>query len=64
MEHHLVLVVRLKGANLVLDNLSDDMRLLTTSFDYQWVQIQSPQNPRFWMRVREKIPQQSAKLYN
>ena len=38
-EHHLVLVVRLKGANLVLDNLSDDMRLLTTSFDYQWVRI-------------------------
>jgi predicted transglutaminase-like cysteine proteinase len=63
-EHHLVLVVRLKGANLVLDNLSDDMRLLTTSFDYQWVRIQSPQNPRFWMRVRRENPLQSAMLYN
>ena len=64
-EHHLLLVVRLKGANLVLDNLSDDMRLLTTSFDqYRWVRIQSPQNPRFWMRVQKQDALHAAMLSN
>ena len=64
-EHHLLLVVRLKGANLVLDNRSDDMRLLTTSFDqYRWVRIQSPQNPRFWMRVQKQDAVHSAMLSN
>ncbi len=53
-EHHLLLVVRLRDADLVLDNLSDDTRLIATTYDqYQWMRIQSPQNPKFWLRVRQ-----------
>jgi predicted transglutaminase-like cysteine proteinase len=52
-EHHLLLVVRVKNADLVLDNLSDDIRLVVKTLDqYHWVRIQSPQNPKFWERVR------------
>jgi predicted transglutaminase-like cysteine proteinase len=52
-EHHLLLVVRVKNADLVLDNLSDDIRLVAKTLDqYHWVRIQSPQNPKFWERVR------------
>ena len=53
-EHHLLLVVRVKDADLVLDNLSDDIRLVATTYDqYIWVRIQSPQNPKFWTRIRK-----------
>ncbi len=51
-EHHLVLVVRVKDGDLVLDNLNDDIRLLAMMYDqYLWVRVQSPQNPKFWVRV-------------
>jgi predicted transglutaminase-like cysteine proteinase len=62
-EHHLLLVVRLRDADLVLDNLSDDIRLAATTYEqYRWVRIQSPQNPRFWMRVQKSDPVHSAEL--
>ena len=52
-EHHLVLVVRVKGADLVLDNLNDDIRSVwVTVGEYSWVRIQVPQNPNFWNKVR------------
>jgi predicted transglutaminase-like cysteine proteinase len=52
-EHHLVLVVRVKGADLVLDNLSDNIRSVAVTFAaYSWVKIQVPQNPNFWDKVR------------
>jgi len=52
-EHHLVLVVRVKGADLVLDNLYDDIRSVGVTFgEYSWVKIQMPQNPNFWNKVR------------
>jgi predicted transglutaminase-like cysteine proteinase len=52
-QHHLVLVVRTKNADLVLDNLSVQIRPVSmTSRQYQWVRIESPQNPRFWASVR------------
>jgi len=52
-QHHLVLIVRLKDADLVLDNLDDDIRPIATTYgQYHWVRIQSPQNPRFWAGVR------------
>jgi predicted transglutaminase-like cysteine proteinase len=52
-EHHLLLVVRVKNGDLVLDNLSDIIRSAAmTHGDYFWVRIQSPQNPMFWMRVQ------------
>jgi predicted transglutaminase-like cysteine proteinase len=53
-EHHLLLVVRLKDADLVLDNLNDDIRpAATTREQYTWTRIQSAQNPRFWLRVQQ-----------
>jgi predicted transglutaminase-like cysteine proteinase len=52
-EHHLVLVVRVKGADLVLDNLKDDVRSVAATLgEYSWVKIQIPQNPNFWNKVR------------
>ena len=52
-EHHLILVVRVKGGDLVLDNLKHDILLVPSTYDqYRWVRIQSPQNPKFWVSVR------------
>ena len=51
-EHHLILVVRTKIADLVLDNLTPNIRPVPKTYaQYQWVRIESPQNPRFWNRV-------------
>ncbi len=64
-EHHLVLVVRVKDANLVLDNLNNDIRSVAMTYDqYHWVRIQSPQNPRFWMRVQKPYVVHTAMLAN
>jgi predicted transglutaminase-like cysteine proteinase len=64
-EHHLVLVVRVKDADLVLDNLNDDIRLVPMTYDkYLWVRIQSPQNPKFWMRVQKRYVVHTAMLAN
>jgi predicted transglutaminase-like cysteine proteinase len=52
-EHHLLLVVRVQDGNLVLDNLSNDIRLVAMTYDrYRWTRIQSPLNPVLWMRVQ------------
>jgi predicted transglutaminase-like cysteine proteinase len=62
-EHHLVLVVRVKNADLVLDNLNDDLRLAATTYDqYVWTRIQSPQNPKFWLRVTKLDAANAAML--
>ncbi len=64
-QHHLVLVVRVKDADLVLDNLTDNIRLVTMTFDqYRWVRIQSPRNPMFWMHVlsRDDIHTASSQI--
>ena len=64
-EHHLLLVVRVKDADLLLDNLSDDIRLVATTYgQYIWVRIQSPQNPKFWTRVRKWDAIHTAMLSN
>jgi predicted transglutaminase-like cysteine proteinase len=48
-QHHLILVVRTKDADLVLDNLNANIRpVAMTLRQYQWVRIESPQNPRYW----------------
>ena len=53
-EHHLVLVVRTKDVDLVLDNLNDDIQSVATTYaQYHWVRIQSPQNPKVWVRVTD-----------
>jgi predicted transglutaminase-like cysteine proteinase len=52
-EHHIVLIVRVKGADLVLDNLNADIRSFgITVGEYLWVKTQMPQNPNFWNQVR------------
>ena len=52
-EHHLVAVVRTDGGDLVLDNLTD--RIMPWSYKpYQWVRIQTPQNPNYWASVSEQ----------
>jgi predicted transglutaminase-like cysteine proteinase len=64
-EHHLILVVRVKDADLVLDNLNDHIPLVAMTYDqYLWVRIQSPQNPIFWMRVQRQDAVHTAKLSN
>jgi predicted transglutaminase-like cysteine proteinase len=51
-EHHLVLVVRTKDVDLVLDNLNANLRSVAMTYDqYPWVRIESPQNPKYWARV-------------
>jgi predicted transglutaminase-like cysteine proteinase len=42
-----------KNTDLVLDNLSANVRPVSMTYrQYQWVRIESPQNPRFWASVR------------
>jgi predicted transglutaminase-like cysteine proteinase len=46
-EHHLVLVVRTRDSDLVLDNLNENIRHWSKT-GYQWVRVQMPSNPKFW----------------
>jgi predicted transglutaminase-like cysteine proteinase len=46
-EHHLVLVVRTSAGDLVLDNMTAQIRPWARA-PYQWVRIQSPKNPNYW----------------
>jgi predicted transglutaminase-like cysteine proteinase len=50
-EHHLVVVVRTKQGDFVLDNLSSTVRPWTQA-PYRWARIQSPANPKFWSLVK------------
>src|SRR5579872_106358 len=62
-EHHLILVVRTKDVDLVLDNLNANIRSAVATFrQYEWVRIETPQNPRFWARVRMPEVMQTAML--
>jgi predicted transglutaminase-like cysteine proteinase len=49
-EHHLVLVVRTREGDLVLDNLNSDVRPASQT-KYQWVRAQKVENPRFWSTI-------------
>ncbi len=49
---HLVLVVRLNDGDMVLDNLSSSVRPWN-DVGYQWISMQSGNNPRFWVAVSE-----------
>jgi predicted transglutaminase-like cysteine proteinase len=49
-EHHLVLVVRTSDGDLVADSLTGHIRDWTGA-PYQWLRIQTPQNPTFWSSV-------------
>ena len=49
-EHHLVLVVRTRENDLVLDNLTEDIRPIS-KIHYRWVRAQQPGNPKFWASI-------------
>ena len=52
-EHHVVLVVRTKDVDLVLDNLNENVRSIAMTYrQYQWLRIESPRGPKFWTRVQ------------
>jgi predicted transglutaminase-like cysteine proteinase len=50
-EHHLVVVVRSKQGDFVLDSLSPSIRPWA-QIPYRWVRIQSAANPKFWSSVK------------
>jgi predicted transglutaminase-like cysteine proteinase len=50
-EHHLVVVVRTKQGDYVLDNLSPAIRLWA-KVPYRWVRMQSVANPKFWSSIK------------
>lgn len=49
-EHHLVLVVRTRGGDLVADSLNYDIKPWSKA-PYQWVRVQTPAKPMFWATV-------------
>ncbi|OKO75039.1 hypothetical protein AC629_34405 [Bradyrhizobium sp. NAS80.1] len=49
-KHHLILLVRTKSGDLVLDNLTPQIRPWSRA-PYRWIRIQSPDNPRYWNAV-------------
>ena len=50
-EHHLVVVVRTKQGDFVLDNLNSTVRPWSQTA-YRWVRVQSPSDPKSWARVK------------
>jgi predicted transglutaminase-like cysteine proteinase len=52
-EHHLVVVVRTKAVDLVIDNLNANIKPWTRT-NYTWVRIQTPNNPMFWAKVGDR----------
>jgi predicted transglutaminase-like cysteine proteinase len=56
-EHHLILVVRMKDGDLVLDNLNANIRTVAmTRYQYKWMRVESPYNPKFWSSVNVPGP--------
>lgn len=49
-EHHLVLVVRTKSGDLVLDNLTPQIKPWSRA-PYRWVRIQSPGSTKLWATI-------------
>jgi predicted transglutaminase-like cysteine proteinase len=49
-EHHLVLVVRTRGGDVVADSLASEIKPWAQT-PYQWVRIQTPAMPTFWATV-------------
>ncbi|MDA9503270.1 hypothetical protein XI09_00060 [Bradyrhizobium sp. CCBAU 11386] len=49
-EHHLVLVVRSKGGDLVLDNLTPQIKPWSRA-PYRWVRIQMPDHNKLWATI-------------
>jgi predicted transglutaminase-like cysteine proteinase len=52
-EHHLVLLVRTRSGDLVLDNMTSHIKPWLHA-PYQWVRIQSPGNPHLWSSIVDR----------
>jgi predicted transglutaminase-like cysteine proteinase len=53
-EGHLVLVVATTKGELVLDNLTDEIRSWKET-DYRWLKFQSKTDPHYWLEMRSPI---------
>jgi len=49
-EHHMILVVRTRSQDLVLDNLTGAIKSWSKT-PYQWVRVQTPSNPNLWASI-------------
>jgi predicted transglutaminase-like cysteine proteinase len=58
-EHHLVLVVRTREDDLILDNLNGEVRSVS-QIEYQWVRAQQAENPKFWSAINLTRPDRVA----
>lgn len=58
-EHHLVVVVRTDKGDLVLDNLSANLRTPAKT-GYEWVRVESPANPKYWSKVASPAAEVAA----
>ena len=64
-EHHLILVVRTKDVDLVLDNLNANIRPAAMTYgQYKWVRIELPQNPKFWASMRQPELVRTARAFD
>ena len=52
-EHHLVLVVRTKSGDLVLDNMTPQIKPWSR-VPYRWVRIQQPTDTRLWATISNR----------
>jgi predicted transglutaminase-like cysteine proteinase len=52
-EHHLVLVVRTRSGDLVLDNMTSHIRPWLHA-PYRWVRIQTPDRPNIWSSMADR----------
>jgi predicted transglutaminase-like cysteine proteinase len=52
-EHHLILVVRTSAGDLILDNLTPQIRPWSRA-PYHWVRMQTPKNPNFWATLDQR----------
>jgi len=51
---HLVLLVATTKGDVVLDNLTDEIRSWHDT-DYQWLKIQSKNDPHYWVEVKSPV---------
>ena len=51
-EHHLVVVVRTKQGDFVMDSLNSTIRPWSQA-PYRWARVQSPSNPKYWSTVKD-----------
>ena len=58
---HLVLVARLQDGDYILDNLAAEVRKWG-AVDYQWVSMESGENPRFWVSIAKQDHRDFAEL--